>query len=133
MGKTGDIISTVINWNEEVNKDIIEAKKMILLEKYFDKADSNERAITMLKDFLVNPQGNTIFNKLLRIVDDSPPDQELMEHLSSVLKVIVSAGRFEELFEQHKYALAQIEKLTPQTLTIIADKNNWCWFEIKLE
>lgn len=125
LGKTGDVISTFINWNDEVSKDITEAKKMILLEKYFNKSESNEKSIAMLKDFLVNPQGNTLFNKILRIVDDSPPDQELMEHLSSALKYIVGSGRFEELFEQHKYALAQIERLTPQALTIIADKDQW--------
>lgn len=125
LGGVGEIISTVLDWNEQVNEDITEAKKMILLEQYLNKADDHEKAINMLKDFLISPQGNTLFNKILRVVDDSPPDPELARHLSATLKKIVENGRFEELFEQHKYALAQIERLTPQALTIISDYSQW--------
>ncbi|MCL1695157.1 hypothetical protein [Lysinibacillus sp. BPa_S21] len=125
FGPLGDVISTVLNWNEEVNQDISEAKKMILISKYIDKVESQENAINKLQKFLVNPQGNTLFNKILRILDESPPDEELAEYLSSTLKYIIEKERFEELFEQHKYALAYIEKLTPQALAIIADYQNW--------
>ncbi|MEH7299373.1 hypothetical protein [Neobacillus drentensis] len=125
FGTVGDVISTFLNWNDDVNDDLSEAKKMVLLEQYFNKSDSHEKAISMLKDFLTNPQGNTLFNKILRILDDSPPDEELMQHLSSVLKVIIDSGMFEELFDQHKYALSQIERLTPQALSIIADYKQW--------
>ncbi|MED4726979.1 hypothetical protein P9597_02290 [Aneurinibacillus migulanus] len=125
FGPVGDAISTILNWNSEVNQDISEAKKMILLEQYFNKADEYEVALISLKDFLINPQGNTLFNKILRIIDDSPPDEELMQHLSSALKTIINSKNFEELFNQHKYALAQIERLTPQALTIISDYKKW--------
>lgn len=37
---------------------------------------------------------------------------------------------FESLFEQHKYALAQIEKLSPQALTILSDYQHWPGFKI---
>lgn len=125
LGGFGDAVVAILNWNEEVNQDLGEAKKMLLLEQYLNKADDQEKAIKMLKDFLVNPQGNTLFNKVLRIMDDSPPDQELMAHLSSALKQIVEYGNFDALFDQHKYALAQIERLTPQALTIISDYEAW--------
>lgn len=125
LGGVGDVISTVLDWNEQVNEDLTEAKKMILLEQYLNKADDHENSINMLKDFLTSPQGNTLFNKILRVVDDSPPDLELTKHLSITLRKIVENGRFEELFEQHKYALAQIESLTPQALTIISDYRQW--------
>ncbi|WP_163579985.1 hypothetical protein [Gracilibacillus saliphilus] len=42
MGSIGDMISTIINWNEEVDTEITEAKKRILLEKYINKADEHE-------------------------------------------------------------------------------------------
>lgn len=125
LGPLGEIISTTITWNEEVNENLSDAKKLILLEQYFNKADEQEKAVDMLKDLLISPQGNTIFNKILRIIDDSPPDPELTEHLSTVLKKIVESGNFEELFEQHRYALAQIERLTPQAITIISDYRKW--------
>ncbi|BCB04741.1 hypothetical protein [Bacillus sp. KH172YL63] len=125
LGPLGDVISTALTWNEEVNQNISEAKQMVLLEQYFNKVDDQEKSLEMLCDFLKDPQGNTLFNKILRILDDSPPDPELSAHLSTVLKRIVENGNFEELFEQHKYALGQIERLTPQAITIISDYSNW--------
>lgn len=125
LGGLGTAITTIMNWNEDVNNELSEAKKMILLEQYFNKSDNQQRSLENLKSFLTNPQGITLFNKILRLLDDSPPDEELMSHLSTVLKVIVSAENFELLFEQHKFALAQIERLTPQALTIIADHKSW--------
>lgn len=55
----------IINWNESVDDDIKEAKKEILFAQYFDKNDGNEIALTNIKDFLSNTQGNTLFNKIL--------------------------------------------------------------------
>ncbi|PPA68434.1 hypothetical protein [Jeotgalibacillus proteolyticus] len=125
LGPMGDVINTVITWNDDINQNINEAKKMILLEQYFTQSDEHSIAIQQLQSFITNPQGNTLFNKILRIVDDSPPDPELTYHLSNVLKKIIEDGNFEELFEKHKYALGQIERLTPQAITIIADYSNW--------
>ena len=122
--KIGEIVSEIINWNESVDEDLKEAKKEFLLSQYFEKNDQNEQALSQLKEFLSNAQGNTIFNKILRILDDTPPDLELSNHLSSALQYIVQSD-FEKLFEEHKYALAQIEKLTPQALTIMSDFKNW--------
>lgn len=122
--KIGEIVSEIINWNESVDEDLKEAKKEYLLAQYFDKNDKNEKALFELKEFLSSPQGNTLFNKILRILDDSPPDMELANHLSSALQHVVS-NRFHQLFEQHKYALSQLEKLTPQALTILSDHHNW--------
>lgn len=122
--KVGEVISEIINWNESVDEDLKEAKKEFLLAQYFDRNDQHEVALTQLKEFLSSPQGNTIFNKILRILDDTPPDIELSTHLSSALLYIVR-NDFTKLFEQHKYALSQIEKLTPQALTIMADFKSW--------
>lgn len=122
--KVGEIISEIINWNESVDEDIKEAKKQHLLAQYFDKNDRNEIALTNIKDFLSNAQGNTLFNKILRILDDTPPDLELSHHLSNALRHIVNSD-FIALFDEHKYALGQIEQLTPQALTILSDNKSW--------
>jgi hypothetical protein len=122
--KIGDIVNTLITWNEEVDKDLKEAKKEFLLTRYFDKQDQIEVGLNSLKDLLTNPMGNTLFNKILRILDNSAPDLELTEHLAKTLKHIVETD-FKSLFEDHKYALNQIEMLTPQALTILSDSRNW--------
>lgn len=122
--KIGDIVNTLINWNDEVDNDIKEAKKEFLLTLYFNKQDRIEEGLNGLKNLLTNPTGNTLFNKILRILDNSTPDLELTEHLAKVLKHIVETD-FNSLFEDHKYALNQIEMLTPQALTILSDNQNW--------
>jgi len=122
--KIGELINTFISWNDNIDKDIKEAKKEYLLSEYFKKNEKNEYAIQELKTFLTNPAGNTLFNKILRILDNTPPDKELSKHLSNALDYIIK-NNFQELFEQHKYALSQIEHLTPQALTILSDYKNY--------
>jgi hypothetical protein len=62
---------------------------------------------------------------MLRILDDSPPDGDLLEQLSSTLKSIIDSGEFSKLFDIHKFSLSQNEKLTPQSLSILSDYKNW--------
>ncbi|WP_163527353.1 hypothetical protein [Halobacillus ihumii] len=125
LGPVGGVVSAILNWNDGINQEMAEAKKLVLLQQYFDKTNSLESSLGDLKDFLISPQGNTLFNKILRLLDDSPPDRELSDHLSTVLKNLVDNGDFEKLFEKHRYALSQIERLTPQALTIISDYRTW--------
>jgi hypothetical protein len=122
--KFGEIINTLLNWNDTVDKEIREKKKEMLLATYFERTNRNEYALISIKNFLTNLQGNTLFNKVLRILDDYPPDMELVGHLSSALKCIIDTD-FVAMFEKHKYALSQIEQFTPQALTILADHRTW--------
>ncbi|MDK2978828.1 MAG: hypothetical protein PWP52_1542 [Bacteroidales bacterium] len=122
--KIGDVINTLINWNDEIDKDIKEAKKEFLLTVYFNKQDHIEERLNSLKKLLTSPTGNTLFNKILRILDNSTPDLELTQHLAKALEHIAETN-FSSLFEDHKYALNQIEMLTPQALTILSDSRNW--------
>lgn len=128
--KLGAIASTIIGWSDEVNKEIKDAKKAVLLEQYINKIDNQEDSINKLKLFITNPQGNVLFNKILTILDDYPPDLELINHLARALKYMVNDENFYKMFEQHKFALAQIEKLTPQALTILTDYKNYPVFNI---
>jgi hypothetical protein len=127
--KIGEIINVLLNWNNAIDKEIREAKKEYLLANYLERADRGEYAVASIKNFLTNPQGNTLFNKILRIFDDSPPDEELAGHLSCALKYIIDTN-FVAMFDAHKYALSEIEQLTPQALTILADYRNWPAIEL---
>lgn len=128
--KVGEVISTILNWNEEIDQEINEAKKAVLLDRYLALVDRQQDSINNLKVFLSNPQGNVIFNKILRILDDNPPDYELIGHLASALKFIIDDKSFCKLFESHRFALAQIEKLSVQALTILADYKNYPSFNL---
>lgn len=129
--KVGELISTLINWNEGIDNEIREAKKEGLLLEYFNRCDQNEKNVLELKDFLSDPSGNTLFNKILRILDDAPPDINLIKYLANALNYIIY-NDFVIMFEDHKYALALIEQQTPQTLTILADYGSWPEFPLGL-
>lgn len=122
--KVGQVVSAVLGWNENIDKEIREAKREHLLALYFHKNEQNSQAISTLKSFMCTGQGNTLFNKIIRILDDSPPDEELVAHLAAALKHIIDSD-FVSLFEEHKYALSQIEQITPQALAILADNSSW--------
>lgn len=121
--KVGEIVNTLLNRNEEIDNEIKNAKKDLLLSLYFEKADQQENGIQQIKYLITNPRGNTLFNKITRILDNTPPDIELTKHLSNILYHI-SNSDFWKLFEDHKFVLWQIELLDPQVLSILADYKN---------
>ncbi|MCD7109723.1 hypothetical protein LRX75_11810 [Rhizobium sp. DKSPLA3] len=127
--KIGEIVKEVLDWNENVDQEIRDAKKALLLSNYLERTDENTDAIADLKNLLLSAPGNTLFNKILQILDANPPDPLLVEHLATALEHIVETD-FESLFEEHKYALAQIGQLTPQALAILADRKSWPLIEL---
>ncbi len=118
----------LLTWNSSVDKTIKEAKKEILLLQSIKKINAATNGTQAIINLLTNPCGNTIFNKVIGIIDDSPPDDELLEHLSAFLSYVAQSD-FENLFSDHKYALAQIQALTPHSLTILKDYQSWPRFK----
>ncbi|MDC7953201.1 hypothetical protein [Liquorilactobacillus mali] len=114
-----------MDWNKKIDEDFEDTKKKMLIEEYLNKADSQEKAIQDLKETITNVYGNTLVNKIFRILSDYPPDGDLLVHLKSALNKICESKHFEELFTKHKFNLSLIEKLSPQALTILSDVNNW--------
>jgi hypothetical protein len=102
--KVGEIVNTFLNRNEEIHNEIKNAKKDLLLSQYLEKADQQENGIQQIKYLITNPRGNTLFNKITRILDNTPPDIELTKHLSNVLYHIIDSD-FSKLFEDHKFVL----------------------------
>lgn len=130
FGPIGKVTNLIMGWHEEMEDQLKETKERRLMEGYFNKTDEQVDVINQLKNFVTDPYGFTIFSKIRAILDDAAPDSELIDHLSTVLKNIVNAGYYEALFEKTKYVLGQIERLTPQSLTILADEDSWPTFEM---
>lgn len=124
----GDLIGTLLDWSDEVNEEITNSKKNVLLETYFNKVEQQENSVSNLKNFLGKPHGYTLFNKIIQILDNNPPDLNLIDILANSLNIIISKGEFEEYFEEHKYVLSQIETLPIQSLIILRDYMNYPYF-----
>ena len=122
--KIGELIGAFLTFNEKQDEVIRAAKKDVLLARYFERADKTETSVSALHRVVADPQGSTLLNKILRILDDSPPDADLIEHLSASLHYICS-GDFASLFEAHKFALSIIERTSPQGLAVLSDHRQW--------
>jgi hypothetical protein len=118
----------LLTWNAEADREIKNAKKELLLVNCHEKLIGQGQSIQAITNFITNPVGSTLFNKLIQIIDDNPPDQELLQHLSACLKNMCTSD-FEALFSDHKYALSQIEIMTPHSLTILSDSASWPIFD----
>jgi hypothetical protein len=59
----GRLAKTFFDWNEGVDKEIKEAKKAHLLERYFNVSDKNKKAISRLTDGCLS-NISTLFHKL---------------------------------------------------------------------
>jgi hypothetical protein len=70
--RIGQIAKEFLDWNSGVEGEIKEAKKQVLLAAYFDRCEENSDAVANLKKLLTSAEGNTLFNKILRILDDKP-------------------------------------------------------------
>lgn len=126
----GKAVKAILTCNEKIDEDLREKKKELLLALYIRKTSDDNKRLDSLVNFISSPQGHILFNKILRILDEEPIDLELIKYLASILKTIVNSD-FEKLFEEYKFVLAQIESMTIQAMSILADVKNWPRFDVQ--
>ncbi len=114
---------------DKVQERIKETKIAYLLSDYFTDLENMKDKISKFEKFVTDPIGNTIFSKVIRVINTNPPNKEYIKILSKVLKHITNSD-FQNLFSKHNYVLSEIEQLTPQALIILSDYRNWPEFEI---
>lgn len=122
-----------VDWNKQIDADLEEVKRCMLIESYLNKSDDHSKAIEELQNAISDYYGNALINKIFRMLSDYPPDGDLFEHLRTALNQICRRKKFKRMFDKHKFNLALIEKMTPQALTILADAQNWPIFNLKLQ
>lgn len=118
------IIGKMYEWAERSNQASREEKLKILLIKYNSRFDSNEKAISNLKSLADSRGGQTIFRKIIQIVDKGQEDQEWIQLLAIALKKI-SETDFEKYFDAQMFILSQIDKLSPQSLILLSEYDIW--------
>jgi hypothetical protein len=107
-----------------VNEEVEQAKRDHLLLSYVNKSEDHTQAIEQIRKLITSPEGNVLFNKILWILDDNPPDPELSDHLAAAMRQIANSD-FGHLFGDHKFALGIIARTTPAALSILADADRW--------
>jgi len=117
-------VEKLVNFLGTYQEKLDNARLLILLKEFKEKHESSEKFQESLKKLLASPSGLNLLQKIVRIVNAGVMDLKLIKLLATTLKKI-SDSDFKEMFEEHNYALSQIEKLTPQALLLLSDNSNW--------
>lgn len=124
------IFEKILSAAENIEEATQEYKKGLLMEAFMKQSNTNEKDIKMLEAFVVSPEGNILFNKVIRIVNSNPENIYYIEMLAKVLRNLTSSD-FVKMFSKSMYALNQIEGLTPQALIVLMDYSNWPIFTLR--
>ncbi|MBD3738765.1 MAG: hypothetical protein IE938_20210 [Pseudomonas balearica] len=120
----GAEITEFLTTADTITERIRMLKIETLLGDYLNKADDQDARLNELRDFVLDPWGNALFEKLRGILNDQPPDPEWTNLLANALDEMVGTNA-RDLFEDHKFALGIIEQLSPQQLVILATHRTW--------
>jgi hypothetical protein len=117
-------LNKLFEWTERLDQASREEKLKLLLNKYAENFKSVDDALSQLKTLTVTRGGQTLFRKIIQIVDKGAEDQEWIVLLATVLQKI-SEAEFEKYFEAQMFILSQIDRLSPQALIILSQYNIW--------
>lgn len=124
-------IKDILSVSEEMEQEVNEYKKNLLLSEYLAKTDNIENEIRKLLTLLTDPYGIIIFNKILQITQENPPDDILIKKLANVIKEIVNQGDYQRLFEKNKFVINEISKISGVGLIILINLRSSFKFELQ--
>ena len=132
LGKatTGSIASSIpgfnkiFEWIERVDQASREEKLKTLLVEYKEHFESFEDAISKLKLLTATRGGQTLFRKIIQIIDKGAEDQEWIRLIAITLKT-TSKAEFEKYFDAQMFVLSQIDRLSPQALVLLSKYDVW--------
>lgn len=118
------LIGRVFEFAGSVKSKLDEARQQILLSKLRSKCQNSEEFNLRMSKLISSPYGLSILHKISRILNADVFNPEYFDILASVLKN-VSDTNIKDLFDEHNYALSQIEQLSPQALILLKDYLVW--------
>ena len=118
------VINKIFEWVERVDRASREEKLKTLLNEYANHFGSIDDAISKLKLLTATRGGQTIFRKVIQIVDKGAEDQEWIRLLATALRK-VSDAEFEKYFDAQMFILSQIDRLSPQALILLSKYSIW--------
>lgn len=130
FGPIGTAISKIIELGDKNEENFRERKKEYLLVSYIKQTDDISGELEKIKSFVVDPYGSMLYSKIIFILNENIPKREYIDLLAKVLKKITESD-FKSHFEEHKYALDLIGRLSPQALLLLSDCIKWPEYTIR--
>lgn len=118
------VLNKMFEWMERVDQASREEKLKTLLVEYSKRFSSLDEAISKLNLLTATRGGQTLFRKVIQIVDKGNEDQEWICLLATALRK-VSEAEFEKYFDAQMFILSQIDRLSPQALILLSEYDVW--------
>ena len=117
-------LNKLFEWVERIDQISREEKLKTLLIEYNAHFESTDDALSRLRLLTATRGGQTLFRKVIQIIDKGAEDQEWIRLLAKVVQRI-SEAEFEKYFDAQMFMLSQIDRLTPQALLILSKYGIW--------
>lgn len=117
-------VGWIWDWVEKAKDKAREEKMDILFTRYARKFNSIDEASAQLHTILETRGGQSLFTKLIQILDDGINDEEWVGLLANVLEDL-SDIKFTQQFEVYAYSLAQMSRLSPQAIILLSKYEKW--------
>ncbi|MNS16173.1 hypothetical protein D3C72_478200 [compost metagenome] len=114
----GSILTKIFGAADEAAKQAQDERMGQVLERYLNETDDLTQKAAELKAFVTDPWGAMLFKRLKGIVDRTPPDPRLLEAMRDALENMTTSD-FRAQFEDHDFALALMEEISPQGMIIL--------------
>lgn len=118
------IINKIFEWMERIDQVSREEKLKTLLVEYTGCFNSIGDAISKLKLLTATRGGQTLFRKVIQIVDKGAEDKEWIGLLAVALRKL-SETEFEKYFDAQMFVMSQIDRLSPQALILLSKYDIW--------
>lgn len=116
------IVKKFIDYHDNIEKQIKESKKEILLTEIFNKVKEHEHLLKSYISLLAKPEGIYLLNKILNN-DRNHFDDSFQKYNEDIIINIIKTD-FKKLLNIHDYYINLINKLSKISLKILLN-NNW--------
>ncbi|MEJ8403883.1 hypothetical protein WKI27_00800 [Brevundimonas vesicularis] len=128
-GPFGAFAASLLKAADDYHEGFRRKKVERVIARLYDRVGDLSATTYALQNLVTDPRGAVLFAKIGLILDDHPPDDELRDHLSSVLAWIIQSD-WTALFKEHRFMVDLIRQLSPQALTVLASNAYWPTFSI---
>ena len=126
VGGSLPLFQAVVNWENHRKFE----RFQLTLQEVKKRTDKNTAVLTNITTLLNEPsrKGEVLFYRIVKLNDSIEIEDQMFEPTTVIqAKIIenIAAQNFEELFSELVYLLSRLEQLSPQSLWVLNDFDNW--------
>lgn len=120
----GEAIKKFLETQENIDTELNNRKKELLLEQYLNKTDQHEKAVIGLANLMLDMRGQLLYKQIESKMQAEIPSPETTDILANTLKKVLDSDLASE-FEAHKAVVTTITRMDIKSLMILRDHEKW--------